>query len=44
MFTRGVRSDKVVMRAGKKDYYEILGVPRNATKEEIDARFCPALQ
>jgi len=27
------------MRAGKKDYYEILGVPRNATKEEIDAAF-----
>lgn len=22
-------------RDGKKDYYEILGVPRNATKEEI---------
>lgn len=27
------------MRANKKDYYEILGVPRNATKEQIDAAF-----
>ncbi len=27
------------MRGTKKDYYEILGVPRNATKEQIDAAF-----
>ncbi len=27
------------VRRTKKDYYEILGVPRNATKEQIDAAF-----
>ena len=27
------------MRANNKDYYKILGVPRNATKDQIDAAF-----
>lgn len=38
-FREGISGEKVNHMATKRDYYEILGIPRNATDEEIKRAF-----